>query len=74
MSYVSPQTQKLINLYQRYSSFSTFGLHLFGPDARLDFSDVCFLQEQHAQARLTYTATDAEGERVVQDALVEVER
>ena len=74
MSYVSLQTHKLKNSNQRYSSFLTFCLHLLGPDARLYLSDVGLLQEQHAQARLAYAATDAEGQRVVQYALVEVER
>ena len=44
-------------LYQVHAVLLTLLTLLFGPDGSLDFSDVGFLQEYHAETALTYTAT-----------------
>ena len=37
-------------LNQLHTPFGTFTTHFFGPDASLDFANVCFLQIEHAEA------------------------
>ena len=43
-------------LNQLYSCLYALGTHIIGPDAGLNLTDVCLLEEQHAKTRLTYTA------------------
>jgi hypothetical protein len=59
-------------LYKRYGHCLAFVSHLFGPNARLDLSDVCLLEEEHTEARLTNTSSNTQGESIVQDALMEI--
>ena len=53
----------------------TFALppHVVGPDAGLDFTDVPFVEQHHAEATLSDAAADAQRQLVVQQLLVEIE-
>lgn len=46
---------------------------LFGPNAGLHFSDVCFLEQVHAQSALADAATYGEWELAVEERFVEGE-
>ena len=45
---------------ERHAQLSTLLAHVFRPDARLNLTDVCLVEHDHAQPALTDTATDAE--------------
>ena len=57
---------------QKYIVAGTFRNLFFGPDAGLDLSDVGFLQQIHAQTRLSDAATDGKGHIAVQEGFVEI--
>ena len=61
------------NLYQIDAGFAAAGDHFLGPDAALDFADVGFAQEEHAEAALADAAADGAGEFSGEQALVEGE-
>jgi len=46
-------------LQQPNSRLAAFADYLFGPNAHMHFTDVHFLQKEHAQSRLAYAASDA---------------
>ena len=48
----------LHELYDRYVIFFALRVHLFWPDAALDFSDVSLVKEEHTQTALSDTASD----------------
>ncbi len=45
-------------LYDWYVIFFALRVHLFWPDAALDFSDVSLVKEEHTQTALSDTASD----------------
>ena len=47
--------------------------HRFGPDTRLDFAYMGFLEIEHAQTRLTNTATYTERKCSIEQTTMEVE-
>ena len=53
--------------------FLTLPAHFLGPDACLDFADMCLLEIVHAKARLPYAASDAQRQRAFQQTVVEVQ-
>lgn len=65
--------RKLSILYEWDSQLCTFLAHGFGPDARLDFANMRLAEIEHAKARLSNTATDAQRERALYEATMEVE-
>lgn len=56
-----------------YSGCCTFGDLVFGPDAGLNFSHMGFLEYEHAQSALSYTASDRQRQFVVGQSLVETQ-
>ena len=58
---------------ERDAGDTTFGTHLVGPDTGLCLTDVCFVQQNHAEAALTYASADAERLLIMQETLVEEE-
>ena len=63
---------KVTALQQVYSALFAISAHFVRPHAYLDFSDVGFSKEEHAQTALTDTAAHREAEFSVQEALVEL--
>ena len=73
----SPKGRAIVNLTnkrlnQRHSSFFTLLSHIVRPDAGLDFSDMGFMQQHHAETALTYTASNAERELIIEQTLMEI--
>lgn len=60
-------------LNQFDSGFAACGTLVFGPDTRLDFPDVGFLEEEHAKPGLTYTSTYAQREFSIEQSSVEIQ-
>ena len=60
-------------LNQVHAQFLALLAHVLGPDAGLCLAHVALLQEYHAQAALTDTATDAQGKCAFQKTTVEIE-
>ena len=60
-------------LYQVDAGFAAAALHLFGPDAALDFPDVGLAQQIHAKAALADAAADGAGKLAGEQAPVEGE-
>ena len=58
-------------LQQADSRFSTGFYGFMIPDAGLDFADVGAAHHEHAEAGLADTATDGQGQFVVQEHLME---
>ena len=59
--------------YQRHASLGTLAAHVFGPDAGLDFADMCLVEQHHAQSALPDTASDTQRQLSVEQLTVEVE-
>ena len=70
---VPPTFKRSLILYQRHAELFALLSHVVWPDAGLDFSDVRFLEQNHAQSALSDATSDAQGEFVVDKLLVEIE-
>ena len=73
----SPKGRAIVNLTnkrlnQRHSSLLTLLSHIVRPDAGLDFSDMGFMQQHHAETALTYSASNAERELIIEQTLMEI--
>ena len=73
----SPKGRAIVNLTnkrlnQRHSSLFTFLSHIVRPDAGLDFSDMGLMQQHHAETALTYSASNAERELIIEQTLMEI--
>ena len=60
-------------LYQGHTHFFAFLTHAVGPDGGLDLADVSFVKQHHAQTTMTNTSSNAQGQAVVEQLLVEIE-
>ena len=73
----SPKGRAIVNLTnkrlnQRHSSLFTLLSHIVRPDAGLDFSDMGFMQQHHAETALTYSASNAERQLIIEQTLMEI--
>ena len=60
-------------LYQVHTEFLALLTHIVGPDRSLDLTDMSLVEQHHAETALSDTATDTQGQFVVQQLLVEIE-
>ena len=59
-------------LNQRHSIVSTFLAHCTWPDTCLDFTDVSFMQQNHAKTALTNATANTQRELTIKKALMEI--
>ena len=60
-------------LYEIHAKLLALLAHVVRPDRGLDFSDMPLMQQHHTESALSDTASDAQGQLVAQQLLMEVQ-